>query len=220
MKYVSFTFDDGAINGAIKAHNILYPYKATFYIVTGWVSPRSVDIDDKFNVDVDHGNLDDWKNLSDMGHDIGSHTVSHKKGDYVEIEKECIESLEFLKRIHSGPYSISSPHHSFIRTSVFDSVRVGTYKTIHKKNGYEFNRLDCDFREIYSCDENYQFLNSILPELKVDEIWFVLSYHSLDDEGFCPISSYDLKRTKTLFLNNNYQIKSIKEMICKRYNHI
>jgi hypothetical protein len=220
MRYVSFTFDDGAINGARKVHEILSPYKATFYIITGWVKPNNSYVDDKFNVDVDHGSLDDWKYLSEIGHDIGSHTATHKKGDYNRIEEECCESLEFLKKIHLGPYSISSPHHSFIKTSIFDSVRVGTYQTIHKKNGHEFNKLSCDLKEIYSCDENYQSLSSTVPQVSDDNIWFVMSYHSIDNEGFCPISSDDLRKSKTLFLDYGYQIKSVKEMICNRHHHI
>jgi hypothetical protein len=215
MKYVSFTFDDGAINGARKVSEILEPYKATFYIVTGWTKPNSVNVDDKFNRNVDHGSIQDWIELAKKGHDIGSHTVTHKKGDDLEIEKECNESLDFLRRIHLGPYSISSPHHSFIKTTIYDTVRVGTYQTIHKKFVFDrlYNNLEgLDFKEIYSCDEPYSILKEIINLITVDNIWLVLSYHSVDGEGFCPITIEDLKSIKHLFLNNNYEIKSMKEM--------
>ena len=44
-RFLSFTFDDGFINGAKKIDRILNPYKGTFYIVTGWVHPDNVPFD-------------------------------------------------------------------------------------------------------------------------------------------------------------------------------
>jgi hypothetical protein len=220
MKYVSFTFDDGAIKGARTVCSILEPYKATFYVVTSWVRPTNVQISDRFNTNVDHGTISDWEDIAKQGHDIGSHTATHVKGSDPNIENECHKSLDFLRRIHLGPYSLSSPHHSFVKTDIFDTVRVGTYETIHKKNIFEkiYNNLDSlNFREIYSFDESYFVLSQII-NLIPDNSWLVLSYHSLDGEGFCPVTSEDLRKSKQLFLSNDYKIKSMKEMfleLCK-----
>jgi hypothetical protein len=225
MRYVSFTFDDGSITGAKKVAEILKPYKATFYIVTGWVLPNKQPVLDRFNKNVDHGSIKDWIELSVLGHDIGSHTATHVKGNDLNIEKECHISLDFLRHIHLGPYSISSPHHSFIKTDIYDSVRVGTYETIYKKVVFDriYNKLEnINLKEIYSCDEQYSVLSQIINLINDDNIWLVLSYHSLDGEGFCPITSKELDQLKDLFLRSNYEIKSVKEMIllCDQKRHI
>src|SRR5581483_8030235 len=106
MKVLSLTFDDGLLATAKKVD--LLPYKATFYIVTGWVRPNMVPILDAWNQDRDHGGLDDWIALSKKGHDVQSHTVSHrtccwyKTASRADIEYEYNESLNFIKLIHDG----------------------------------------------------------------------------------------------------------------------
>ena len=58
----------GYINGAIKMDQILHPYKATFYIIVGYLDNIS-----------GRGDVSDWQVLPDKGHDIGSHTITHSK---------------------------------------------------------------------------------------------------------------------------------------------
>jgi len=116
--------------------------------------------------------------------------------------------------LHSGPYSISSPHHSFLKTNLFDTIRVGTYNHIYKNNDENkiYNKLDTvNFKEIYSCDLMYFGLKRIIDYFE-DNIWLVLSYHSLDGEGFCPVSSEELLEIKDMFLRKDYEIKTVGEV--------
>ncbi|PIN93322.1 hypothetical protein COU54_03505, partial [Candidatus Pacearchaeota archaeon CG10_big_fil_rev_8_21_14_0_10_31_24] len=107
-RYVSFTFDDGFIAGAQKVAKIIHPHKATFYLVTGWVKPNSIEIKDEYNIDADHGDIKQWQKLAQLGHEIGSHTVSHPIPQEADLD-EYIQSLDYLKHFHSGPYSLAMP---------------------------------------------------------------------------------------------------------------
>lgn len=215
MRYISFTFDDGSITGANKVNEILTPYHATFYIVTGWIKPNNIKINDRFNINIDHGTIEQWKNLSNLGHDIGSHTHTHLKADDPNIVQDCDKSLEIIKLIHKSPHNISSPHFTNLQIIGFDSIRLGTYETMHKKFEFEklYNNLnDLNLMKLYCCDFEPFKVKTIINQIP-DNTWLILAYHSLDGEGFQPISSDDLRAIKDCAIENKYEIKTVREMV-------
>jgi len=214
MRYLSFTFDDCCIDSANKVDKILSNFKATFYIVTGWVNPKKVEIVDPPNINVNHGTFEEWKKLSDNGHDIGSHTVSHIKSTDLNIIKECEESLEYIKRIHVGPYSFASPGYSVPVNHIshyFDTVRVGHNKLpIYN----DLNNLNMGQLVSWSPVEKNYDLNSdseILDSIP-DSSWTILTLHALDGVGYEPISSENLEKLVQIVVQKGFVIKNVKEV--------
>src|SRR5579872_6164356 len=78
-RLASITFDDGFRSAAESSHRILekFGYAATFYLVTGWVKPERARISERYNVGRCHGDWQFWRDMSALGHEIGSHTFSH-----------------------------------------------------------------------------------------------------------------------------------------------
>ncbi len=68
----SFTFDDGFITDYEYAKPVLdsFNYKATFYIITGFLTDTLPGI-------WRYGTWQQFKQLHNEGHEIGSHTVTH-----------------------------------------------------------------------------------------------------------------------------------------------
>ena len=212
-RFLSFTFDDGAINGARKVDRILTPYKATFYIVTGWVKPNNVEINDYSNKDTDHGSLEDWKDLSSKGHDIASHTVSHILPDDPKAAREYEESFDFIKKIHRGPYNFSFPNdkEGEVDLSYYDSVRVG-------KKKITYNSLEnINLQRIISWGPIIQRMSEgkIYQTIKKAPLssWTVLEMHSLDGEGLFPWPSKALKRLVKFVLKQDFEIKTVSNMV-------
>ena len=213
MRYLSFTFDDGFIDGAKKVDQILDPYKATFYIVTGWVKPNNVPVRDAFNRGADHGRIEDWTALSEKGHDIGSHTVSHASEKEPDSAYEFEASLDFIKQIHGRPYNFSCPHHVEINLEMpyYDTVRIGSDKTIYN------NLSDIIMHRLISWEPSgHPFFEKkvfkTIAEIP-DNSWMILSMHSLDGEGWNPFSGDALNRLKEYALKCGFHIKSVAQMI-------
>ena len=214
MKILSLTFDDGLLKSAIKVENLISPYKATFYVVTGWIRPNQVPINDRWNRH-DHGSLDDWKALSVMGHDIQSHTVSHHNLDWYrlatdeQIRYEYNESINFLKQIHNGPYTLSTPYHHVPRINhSYKAVRLGS------ENGI-FNRLNgLNWKQLNAYGAKKDVAGWAMGNLpNEDEIWVLVCLHGLDDEGYLPWRSDELKRFCDIATKKNYKIMSVNEVI-------
>lgn len=215
-RYLTFTFDDGYILGARKIDKILHPYKATFYLVTGWVRPNNLAIRDEYNIGADHGNVEDWKELVKKGHDIGSHSVSHTRpddfsGDAEALKKEFAESLEFIKKIHPGPYSLSFPYNRAMEIdALYDSVRLGYAGCI-------YNRLESvDLHRITSWSPWPGSMWEKRIFWKIGRLpgrsWLVLNLHSVDGEGWHPWTSASLQKLKDYVLARGFEIKTMAEM--------
>lgn len=216
QRYITLTFDDGFINGARKIDKILHPHHVTFYIVTGWVE-GSVPVTDKYNAGADHGTLEDWKDLAIKGHDIGSHTVSHTNADNAGVsiealDKECHDSLQYIKAIHGAPYSLAFPHNKpYPITAPYDSIRLGY------DGGVIYNHLESvDLKKIKSWSPWPESLWEKRIFWKIGRMpvgsWLVLGLHSLDGEGWHPWSSKSLARLKDFALRKGFQIRSMAEM--------
>jgi peptidoglycan/xylan/chitin deacetylase (PgdA/CDA1 family) len=213
MRYLSFTFDDALISGAKKVDKILSPYKATFYLTTGWIKPNNKQIIEPGNIGLDHGSIEDWKELSKNGHELGAHTETHLLMTHANIYQECLNSLEFIKTISEPPYSFATTffgYPSHVMLNMFDSIRIG-YR------GKFYNNLsNIDFKSLFSWLPlaDGRTIKDVNEALKIipDNSWLILTMHSLDREGFQPISSEELKALKDFVIENKYEIKTVREM--------
>jgi peptidoglycan/xylan/chitin deacetylase (PgdA/CDA1 family) len=211
-RYVSFTFDDGLINSAQKVNDIIFPHKATFYIVTGWLKPNPIEIKDKANIGFDHGDFESWQKMSNLSHEIGSHTVAHLGPDG-DQESGYIDSLEYIKKFSpTGPYSLSLPYglRSLKPVPIYDSIRLCRGKKI-------YNRLNnLNLSELFSFDpfesglplENIKKMIHLIP----NNSWLILQAHGLDNEGFLPWPSEYFKKIFEFLLSENFKIKTVREM--------
>ena len=104
---LSFTFDDGSVDHFTLAAPMLEKHglRGTFFIVTNWIGK---------------GNKLTWdqvKSLSERGHEIGNHSLSHwnlaatsDKGDLVNLEKEIDDPIGIIKeKIGVAPVTFAYP---------------------------------------------------------------------------------------------------------------
>jgi peptidoglycan/xylan/chitin deacetylase (PgdA/CDA1 family) len=103
IKAVIITFDDGMLSQFTYVKPILdkYNFKATFYIICN---------------SVDKGNRPNWNNIQTLekeGHEIGSHSMNHKRLSEIseeDIKYEIIESKRCLQENGFNVTSFSFPY--------------------------------------------------------------------------------------------------------------
>ena len=102
---LSFTFDDGCYSVITKIAPLFeeYNYKATFFIVPGYIK-----YDDYWG---------DWKALSNKGFEIGNHSLTHLRigdiNDVATLRAEIDSSYSVItEKIGIPPFSFSHPYHS------------------------------------------------------------------------------------------------------------
>lgn len=207
-RFVSITFDDGLIIGATKAASLMSEagLHGTFYVVTGWVRPRLVPwIRDPFNRGRDHGTWTQWRAISAAGHEIGSHTVSHLNlhGRLFRafppiLRWEVSSSARTLSRqIGVPPISISMPWNSSalaLQTTVepfYRACRLGdprpSYNDLSAIEWYALRSWAPD------SDTTLERFADVLHATPPGH-WLILQFHSLDGEGYMPISSEKFRR--------------------------
>ena len=227
-RFITITFDDGLIHGARKAVRILKDFglNATFYLVTGWIRPRIIPwIRDRWNRGLDHGSWRDWREILKQGHDIGSHTVTHlNAGGRISrhlptmLHWELAYSYSQLKR-HLGraPTSISMPWNAPanqlepVVRRIYAACRLGSEV--------------CGTNDLASL--NWHRLHSWAPSSgdSADEIvgriratppghWLILQFHSMDGEGYMPISSETFREVvRGLKATSNLRHLTVAEMV-------
>jgi peptidoglycan/xylan/chitin deacetylase (PgdA/CDA1 family)/glycosyltransferase involved in cell wall biosynthesis len=202
-RFVTITFDDGLIEGARKAVNILDEFKlsATFYLVTGWIKPRWLPwTRDRWNRGLDHGSWRDWREIQKRGHDIGSHTVTHlnaggKIARHIPtfLRWELAQSYSQLRR-HLGraPTSISMPWNTPaerlepVVRRIYAACRLGS-ETLRTNDLAQVNwhRL-----QSWAPDPNIS-ADDVVDHIRATPAghWLILQFHSLDGEGYRPVTS-------------------------------
>ena len=109
MVVISLTFDDGYL-AHYEAAKKLYrmDVRATFFIITGletYLGRRLLTARPEL-----------VKEIVDMGHEIGSHTDTHKDLTALEpqeVKRELTRSLTFVKKFVEGPAGLAYPYGSF-----------------------------------------------------------------------------------------------------------
>jgi peptidoglycan/xylan/chitin deacetylase (PgdA/CDA1 family) len=109
MAVLSLTFDDGYLAHYEVAKKLYrMDVRATFFIITGletYAEKRLLTTRPEL-----------IKEMVDMGHEIGSHTNTHRDLTALgpqEVEEELARSLTFVKRFVEGPVGLAYPYGSF-----------------------------------------------------------------------------------------------------------
>ena len=177
-RYVTFTFDDGLINTARTVEQLGIP--TTFYIVLGWIT-KEVKINDSFNVDLDHGTIEEWKSLKI---DVGCHTYDHSK-DFNEHF-----SYNKFSQFFNGPKNLATPYGLKYNSKLYDSCKIGFFNK-------PYNALTLkSLKQIHSINPSYDFTNKESLKLTIVNCpiqhWIVFTFHGIN-EGWRPIEFKDLE---------------------------
>lgn len=176
---VTLTFDDGHscvydnVLPLLKQHQI----EATFYIDTAALgSPNRMDVQQIIE-------------LSQMGHEIGSHSHSHAHLDTLtssEISRELAISKEHLEKILGKPVLHFAPPYGEANADVLALVKRYFQSSRSVKPGFnakdKFNRFSIKVKSIRSTTRLSE-VNNWLDAAKRHGYWLVLVYHQIDEFG-------------------------------------
>ena len=224
MRMVSLTFDDGLSQGAAAAVEILNRHRlaASFYIVTGWVEPVRAPIRDHPNQGRSHGDWAFWRKVTAAGHEVGSHTFSHFKAGGIKaaltpwkVASEIRKAREDLAReVPQGAYTMSMPWNAATPLSdalvrrQYMACRVGGDGIPYNRPG-DFNRYALASwapAPRHGWDEHLAALDAI-PE----DGWLILGYHSLDGEGWEPVTSEFFERLCAHLAASQIEVVTVRE---------
>lgn len=195
---ITFTFDDGCLNQYKVAAPLLdkYGYKATFYTITTWADGKGSPA----------MNWDTLRELSDAGHEIGSHTLTHPDATGAS---ELIDSKKKIEKEIGKPCrSIAYPYcnyptdqkaleESYISGRICSQV-VMPYNT---KDYYNISSVICGSQGQVN---SYSSLTGWFDEAYSAGGWVVFLLHGIDSEsdGYSPTKSKDLDKSLS-YLNDN-----------------
>jgi peptidoglycan/xylan/chitin deacetylase (PgdA/CDA1 family) len=218
-RYLTFRFDDGYIAGAEKAAKLLLPYHGSFFIITDWVNDESRP---------ECGDLNAWKLLGQQGNDIQPHSKTHRKLSDLgcgEQYNEIKGSVEFVQNIHDRPYIFCFPYNSPPRPPLavgnlsacglsacgFDASQPAATHVNQINDELDVFRL-----RSWDVDQhNFASIPFHLDKSVPDDAWVVLGLHSLDGEGWEPLTSDQLSCLVCAARGLNYEIVTAAAMIEK-----
>lgn len=212
---VSLTFDDGLnsqLNFVVPLLN-KFGFKATFYL----------------NPIGDYKNkLKPWKEVSEQGHEIGNHSLTHPCScnfPFSKNTKNCLENMtldDIKVDILEAHRRITEVIPNGSRTFAYPCYETSVGKGLTKKSyvpivaeiflaaralgerGYANSPLVCDLHELWSWPaERMSFEEMIGLTIRAasENNWAIFTFHGVN-EGHLPVSEYDL--TEFLkFLKNN-----------------
>jgi peptidoglycan/xylan/chitin deacetylase (PgdA/CDA1 family) len=225
-RFLSITFDDGLKNSTDIAISILgrYGFSATFYIVTGWVEPKRIPITEPFNIGRSHGTWDYWRQVSAMGHEIGSHTHSHVNARGKRallfpwiVANEIARSHEDLCReVPQSSHSIAMPWNAatcfseFLVRRRFASCRLGTSNPIYN----DLPSLTHYRLESWAPSREDGWADYVKA---IDNIpkggWLILQFHGIGDEGWDPITPECLNQLCGYIAKSHLRVGGVREII-------
>ena len=183
---VSYTWDDNSVKQLPVAKPLFdkYNFKATFFIVTYWVT-----------------NWRDWQAVANNGHEIGSHTKSHPNFGTIDstvITEELVGSKNAINGNLTGnpcttvayPFCVASSD-SQTRTH-FISARTcqGAIEPPTPANMMRVSSILCGTQGSIQTAQHFNAkVNSALPI----KGWVVFLLHGIDnDNGYSPVLSTEL----------------------------
>ena len=193
---VSYTFDDNTPNQYAKAVPMFNAkgWKVTLFTVTSWVS-----------------NWTNVKNAANSGHEIGSHTVTHRSLGSLSTTDQTSECSNSKNAIQSNTgkscQTIAYPNCSVGSTSI-----IGTYYLAGRTcSGQIVPATPTDFFQISSiiCGSAGSVNSASAMQSKVDSAnssggWCVFLIHAIDnDSGYSPLSSAVLQTNVNYVATNS-----------------
>jgi len=178
---ITYSFDDGCqgqLTSAIPSLN-KYGLKATFNLVTNWVS-----------------NWNGWKQAAQNGHEIASHTVSHANLNAAG-ESELSQSKQIIQQ-NIGQECVTLVYPNCVTG---DKSAMGRYYISGRTcSGQLVSHNPADMFEISSIIigntgqyNSAQALNNLANMAAQQNKWAVYLIHGVDgDGGYSPVSSSDL----------------------------
>lgn len=222
MRIITFRFDDGLWHGTQKAIRILGEFHASFFIVKNWLSEYNFPIQDEFNKGRYHGSIDEWKEVSAMGHDVQSHSCSHRTFSNLTIEERTIElkeSLELLTEIHEPPYSMCYPYNDMTPDNLVDlGYEASGFYTRPSDQNILYNHINqLEIFNLKSWAIREHHLENIKVQLQnvPDDTWIILAMHSLDNEGWEPWSQASFSELVNFIAAHDFEILSLSETLAK-----
>ena len=183
---ITYSFDDGTPNQIPAAVPTLekYGYRGTFNLVTDWVK-----------------DWNGWKKISDNGHEIASHTVSHPYLDKLTAEQQTVELAKSKEIIEQNvgkecvtmvyPYCVRG--NDSIVADYYISARIccESFSSPSPQNMFAIASRLVGTESQY-LKNTYDF--NMWAKLAVKENgWCVFLIHGIDnDGGYSPIKSIDL----------------------------
>ncbi|MEI7932304.1 MAG: polysaccharide deacetylase family protein [Alphaproteobacteria bacterium] len=228
MKTVSITFDDGLVEGARKAVSVMgrHAMPASFYVVTGWVEPVRAPVRDAANLGRSHGTWDFWRDLAAAGHEVGSHTVSHFKAGGPKaalqpwrVASELRQSKADLQReipqddfTISMPWNAASPVSDLFVRRTYSACRLGggdiAYNRLDAFNPYALASWAPGPRHAW---EDHVAAIEAIP----DGGWLIFGYHSLDGEGWEPITSEFLDQLCGYLADREIEVATVRDVVSR-----
>jgi peptidoglycan/xylan/chitin deacetylase (PgdA/CDA1 family) len=225
---ISITFDDGFKRSADIAAPILkrFGFLATFYIVTGWVEPARAAIREVFNVDRPHGSWDFWRKISNVGHEVGSHSFSHlnARGKLATlfpwlVARQISKSFDDLEReITQVGYTMAMPWNAASRVSDFfvrrwfAGCRLGSsdvqYNDLSNLSRYALKSWAPSNSHTWA---DYVAAIDGLP----DGGWLILQYHSFGDEGYDPVSPELFDQLCQFIASRGIPVQTVREVLSR-----
>jgi peptidoglycan/xylan/chitin deacetylase (PgdA/CDA1 family) len=210
-RYITFRFDDGYIAGARRAAELLLPSYGSFFIVTDWVESKT---------QPERGDLDAWKSLAAEGSDIQPHGKTHTSLLGLSSGQQADEikgSIDFVRKIQSGPYIFCCPYNNvpLSRPLVEGLSAFGFYASQPQDKNFNLLNRELDVFRLQSWDVDCNNWSSIpfhLDKSVPDGAWVVLGLHSLNGEGYEPLTSDQLTCLVYAARGLNYEIATAAEM--------
>jgi peptidoglycan/xylan/chitin deacetylase (PgdA/CDA1 family) len=226
-RYITFRFDDGHIAGARTAAKLPHPDRASFFIITGPIE-GTIDLTNyPLLASGKYGDLAAWKSLAASGNDIQPHSETHPKFSEIsstEQEVEIRHSLEFVRKIHDGPYIFCYPYNVVPASRpLVNELSASGFRTAVTPSDAAANLIanGLDFFDLQSWEVKQSNLDLILSHLAEtpDNAWVVLGLHSLNGEGHDPLTSEQLSKLIDAGRNRSYEIVTVAEMIRRHHSN-
>lgn len=179
---ITYSFDDGTKNQIPVAIPILekYGYKATFNLVTNWVS-----------------NWSEWKSVAEKGHEIASHTISHPNFSQISEEQQRVELEESKKIIEKeiGKECITMVYPYCVRGN--DNIVAEYYISARTCSGAACSASPTNLFDISSklvgseCPIfSAMHFNNWVSESAKKNAWSIFLLHGIDnDGGYSPVTA-------------------------------
>lgn len=206
---VSLTFDDGLNSQAMIAAPILAQrdLDGTFFITTD-------------NCEIPFGaNWTDWQNVSDMGHEIGSHTISHPDLRLLSPEnltKEVVGSREIIEENLTGvdvetfSYPMGRYNDTVLQlvASNYLAARMDAHnisgppkpESKHPENMYSV--VPCNFGSGQTASD----LSALVNDTIASEGWLVEMIHAVGSGGYDPVSLADFTTHLDLLVSRENEL--------------